>query len=142
MRDYRGSGPHRRIRCRAMTRVLSGVQPAGDLHLGNYLGAFRNWVSDQHEHDSYYCIVDLHSLTVEHDPAGLRERTLDVARWLLAVGLDPEACTLFVQSHLPEHTELSWILECTATFGELQRMTQFKEKSAGQDSVRAGLLTY
>ena len=125
-----------------MTRVLSGVQPSGDLHLGNYLGAFRNWVSDQHEHDSYYCIVDLHSLTVEHDPAGLRERTLDVARWLLAVGLDPEACTLFVQSHLPEHTELSWILECTATFGELQRMTQFKEKSAGQDSVRAGLLTY
>ena len=125
-----------------MTRVLSGVQPSGDLHLGNYLGAFRNWVADQHEHDSLYCVVDLHALTIEHDPDLLRERTLDVARWLLAVGLDPKVCTLFVQSHVPEHTELTWLLECTATYGELQRMTQFKEKSEGRESVRAGLLTY
>ena len=125
-----------------MTRVLSGVQPSGDLHLGNYLGAFRNWVADQHEHDSLYCVVDLHALTVEHDPATLRERTIDVARWLLAVGLDPKVCTLFVQSHVPEHTELTWLLECTATYGELQRMTQFKEKSEGRESVRVGLLTY
>lgn len=125
-----------------MTRVLSGVQPSGDLHLGNYLGAFRNWVSDQHEHDSYYCIVDLHALTADHDPARLRQRTLEAARWLLAVGLEPKTCTLFVQSHVHEHTELSWLLECTATFGELRRMTQFKEKSEGQESVRAGLLTY
>ncbi|HUZ43035.1 MAG TPA: tryptophan--tRNA ligase [Acidimicrobiales bacterium] len=125
-----------------MTRVLSGVQPSGDLHLGNYFGAFRNWVSDQHEHDSYYCVVDLHALTLDHDPAALRQRTLDVATWLLAIGLDPEFCTLFVQSHLPEHTELSWLLECTATFGELRRMTQFKDKSDGQETVRAGLLTY
>lgn len=125
-----------------MTRVLSGVQPSGDLHLGNFLGAFRNWVSDQHEHDSLYCVVDLHALTVEHDPAALRERTLDVARWLLAVGLDPKVCTLFVQSHVPEHTELTWLLECTASYGELQRMTQFKEKSEGRESVRVGLLTY
>ncbi|MHB1923070.1 MAG: tryptophan--tRNA ligase [Acidimicrobiales bacterium] len=125
-----------------MTRVLSGVQPSGDLHLGNYFGAFRNWVSDQHQHDSYYCVVDLHALTLDHDPAALRKRTLDVATWLLAIGLDPEVCTLFVQSHRPEHTELSWLLECTATFGELRRMTQFKDKSDGQETVRAGLLTY
>ncbi|HVA43328.1 MAG TPA: tryptophan--tRNA ligase [Acidimicrobiales bacterium] len=125
-----------------MTRVLSGVQPSGSLHLGNYLGAFRNWVSDQHQHDSYYCVVDLHALTLDHDPAALRQRTLDVATWLLAIGLDPEVCTLFVQSHRPEHTELSWLLECTATFGELRRMTQFKDKSEGQETVRAGLLTY
>jgi tryptophanyl-tRNA synthetase len=125
-----------------MARVLSGVQPSGDLHLGNYLGAFRNWVADQHEHDSLYCVVDLHALTVDHDPALLRERTLDVVSWLLAVGLDPSICTLFVQSHVPEHTELAWLLECTASYGELLRMTQFKEKSEGRDSVRAGLLTY
>jgi tryptophanyl-tRNA synthetase len=125
-----------------MTRVLSGVQPSGDLHLGNYLGAFRNWVADQHEHDSLYCLVDLHVLTLDHDPALLRERTLDAARWLLAIGLDPAVCTLFVQSHVHQHTELSWLLECTATYGELRRMTQFKDKAHGQESVRAGLLTY
>ncbi len=122
--------------------MLSGVQPSGDVHLGNYLGAFRNWVADQHEHDAYYCIVDLHALTLDHDPSRLRERTLDMTRWLLAAGLDPRVCTIFVQSHLPEHTELSWILECTATYGELRRMTQFKDKSGGQESVRVGLFTY
>jgi tryptophanyl-tRNA synthetase len=118
------------------------VQPSGDLHLGNYLGAFRNWVADQHDHDALYCIVDLHALTLDHDPAVLADKTLDVARWLLAAGLDPGTCTLFVQSHVPEHTELSWLLECTATFGELRRMTQFKDKSGGQESVRVGLFTY
>jgi tryptophanyl-tRNA synthetase len=118
------------------------VQPSGDLHLGNYLGAFRNWVADQHDHDALYCIVDLHALTLDHDPAALAGKTLDVARWLLAAGLDPGTCTLFVQSHVPEHTELSWLLECTATFGELRRMTQFKDKSGGQESVRVGLFTY
>jgi tryptophanyl-tRNA synthetase len=118
------------------------VQPSGDLHLGNYLGAFRNWVADQHDHDALYCIVDLHALTLDHDPAVLADKTLDVARWLLAAGLDPATCTLFVQSHVPEHTELCWLLECTATFGELRRMTQFKDKSGGQESVRVGLFTY
>ncbi|HET6812195.1 MAG TPA: tryptophan--tRNA ligase [Acidimicrobiales bacterium] len=127
---------------RSRPRVLSGVQPSGDLHLGNYMGAFRNWVADQHDHDAFYCIVDLHALTLEHDPKVLAEKTLDVARWLLAAGLDPKTCTLFVQSHVPEHTELCWLLECTATFGELRRMTQFKDKSGGQESVRVGLFTY
>ena len=127
---------------RSRPRVLSGVQPSGDLHLGNYLGAFRNWVADQHDHDALYCLVDLHALTLEQDPTVLADRTLDAARWLLAAGLDPRICTLFVQSHVPEHTELSWLLECTATYGELQRMTQFKDKSGGRESVRVGLFTY
>ena len=124
------------------TRVLSAVQPSGDLHLGNFLGAFRNWVLDQHEHDAYFCIADLHALTLDHDPSALGPQTMAVAEWLLAMGLDPELCTLFVQSHLSEHAELAWLLECTATFGELRRMTQFKEKSEGHETVRAGLLTY
>ena len=127
---------------RTRPRVLSGVQPSGDLHLGNYLGAFRNWVSDQHDYDAFFCIVDLHALTLEHDPAVLADKTLDVARWLLAAGLDPGECTIFVQSHVAEHTELTWLLECTATYGELRRMTQFKDKSGGQESVRVGLFTY
>ncbi len=112
------------------------------MHLGNYLGAFRQWVADQHEYDSFYCIVDLHALTAEHDPATLRQLTLRTAMVLLASGLDPDVCTLFVQSHVPEHTELTWLLECTATYGELRRMTQFKDKADGQESVRAGLFTY
>ncbi|MFZ0173336.1 MAG: tryptophan--tRNA ligase [Acidimicrobiales bacterium] len=125
-----------------MTRVLSGIQPSGALHVGNYLGALRQWVVDQYEADSFYCVVDLHGLTAEHDPSDLRRRTLETAIGLLAAGLDPDTCTIFVQSHVPEHTQLSWLLECTATVGELRRMTQFKEKSAGQESVRAGLMTY
>ncbi len=125
-----------------MTRVLSGVQPTGEVHIGGYLGAFRHWATDQHEHDAYYVIVDLHALTMDHDPVELRQRTLDMAIILLASGLDPDACTLFVQSHVPQHTQLTWLLECTATFGELRRMTQFKDKGGGQESVRAGLLTY
>jgi tryptophanyl-tRNA synthetase len=124
-----------------MSRVLSGIQPSGEFHLGNYLGALRNWVADQYVHDAFYCVVDLHALTLDIDPADLRQRTFDAALDLLAIGLDPECCTLFVQSHVPEHTRMTWLLECTATMGELGRMTQFKEKSAGQDSVRVGLFT-
>jgi len=125
-----------------MARVLSGIQPSGDLHLGNYLGAIVNWVADQDEHDAYYCVVDLHALTLDIDPADLRARTHDTAVDLLAAGLDPERCTLFVQSHVVQHSQMAWLLECTATMGELQRMTQFKDKSGGRESVRAGLFTY
>ncbi len=127
-----------------MTRVLSGIQPTGDIHLGNYLGALRGWVVEQHEHDSYYCIVDLHALTVPRDPGELRAKSLECSAMLLAVGLDPEICTLFMQSHLSEHSELTWLLECTAGFGELRRMTQFKDKTAkgGEESARVGLFTY
>lgn len=130
-----------------MTRVLSGIQPTGDIHLGNYLGALRQWALDQHEHDSFYCAVDLHAVTVQQDPDELRAKTLETMATLVAVGLDPEVCTLFVQSHVPYHTELSWLLECTVSFGELRRMTQFKDKSTrqgdgGQEHVSAGLFTY
>ncbi|HEX3947131.1 MAG TPA: tryptophan--tRNA ligase [Acidimicrobiales bacterium] len=125
-----------------MTRVLSGVQPSGDFHLGNYLGALRQWVVHQHDNDAFYCIVDLHALTLEIDPAKLRARTMEAAVNLLAAGLDPGACTLFVQSHVPEHQRLCWLLECTATMGELNRMTQFKDKGRGNDSARVGLFTY
>ena len=125
-----------------MTRVFSGVQPSGDMHIGNYLGAFRQWVEDQHSSDAFYCIVDLHALTVDTDPEMLRSRTVDAAINLLAVGLDPQICTIFVQSHVPEHAQLSWLLECMASMGELRRMTQFKEKGAGRESVRVGLFTY
>jgi len=125
-----------------MATVFSGVQPSGDFHLGNYLGAFRNWVAAQHDNEALFCVVDLHALTLEIDPAELRERTLQAAVLLLAAGLDPQVVTLFVQSHVPEHTRLAWLLECTATMGELSRMTQYKEKSSGSESVRAGLFTY
>jgi tryptophanyl-tRNA synthetase len=125
-----------------MARVLSGIQPSGDIHLGNYLGAIRNWVADQDAHDALYCVVDLHALTLDIDPADLRARTHDTALDLLAAGLDPERCTLFVQSHVVQHTQMAWLLECTATMGELQRMTQFKDKSGGKESVRVGLFTY
>ena len=130
-----------------MTRVLSGIQPTGEIHLGNYLGALRQWTVDQHEHDSFYCAVDLHAVTVPQAPEELRSKTLETMATLVAVGLDPEICTLFVQSHVPFHTELSWLLECTVSFGELRRMTQFKDKStkqgdAGQEQVSAGLFTY
>jgi tryptophanyl-tRNA synthetase len=126
-----------------MTRVLSGIQPTGETHLGNYLGAIRNWVDDQHEHDAFYCVVDLHAITIPQDPAELRAKTLSMAMLLLAAGLDPDVCTIFVQSHVAEHSQLGWIMECTAAIGELQRMTQFKDKAAKQAGfVSAGLLTY
>jgi tryptophanyl-tRNA synthetase len=125
-----------------MARVLSGVQPSGEVHLGNYLGAFRQWATDQYDHDSFFCMVDLHSLAQDYDRALLADRTLAGATSLLAVGLDPSVCTLFVQSHVPEHPRLAWLLECTATFGEVRRMTQFKEKGGESESVRVGLFTY
>jgi len=126
-------------------RVLSGIQPTADsFHLGNYLGALRHWVAMQETHEAYYCVVDLHAITAGHDPALLRARTRASAAQLLALGLDPERCTLFVQSHLPEHSQLSWVLGCITGFGEASRMTQFKDKSARQGGDRAsvGLFTY
>ena len=127
-----------------MARVLSGIQPTGDIHLGNYLGAIRQWVVDQHAQDSYFCVVDLHALTVPRDPGELRAKTLETTLLLVAAGLDPDVCTLFVQSHVHEHAELSWLLECVASMGELGRMTQFKEKAArdGEESARVALFTY
>ena len=125
-----------------MKRVLSGIAPSGSFTLGNYLGALRHWVSFQDEHDAFYCVVDLHALTTETGSADLRANTVDAALNMLAVGLEPERCTLFLQSHVPEHTRLTWLLECTASMGELRRMTQFKDKSEGQEAVRVGLFTY
>jgi len=127
-----------------MTRVLSGIQPTGEIHLGNYLGAIRHWADEQHEYDSFIFIADLHALTVDIEPTVLRAKTLEVASLLLAAGLDPEVCTLFVQSQVPQHPQLSWLLECVAAFGELRRMTQFKEKTAqgGEGAARVGLFTY
>src|SRR5688572_24746721 len=128
--------------CPLVARVFSGIQPSGDLHLGNYLGALRRFVADQHEHESIFCIVDLHAITLPHDPADLPGKTLETAAMYLAAGLDPDVCTLFVQSHVPEHTELSWLMECSAAYGELSRMTQFKDKSARGEFVSAALFTY
>lgn len=126
-----------------MTRVLSGIQPTGVIHLGNHLGALRQWVADQHEHDSFYCIVDLHALSATtHDPKTLAAQTMRCATTLLAAGLDPDVCTLFVQSHVPAHTELCWLMECVISYGELSRMTQFKSKADGRGFVPAGLFTY
>jgi tryptophanyl-tRNA synthetase len=125
-----------------MTRVFSGIQPTGAVHLGNLLGALQYWVANQHEADAIYCVVDLHALTVPQDPEELHNRTLDLARVLVAAGIDPDLATLFIQSHVPEHTGLTWILECTASFGELRRMTQFKDKSEGAEFVSGGLFTY
>ena len=125
-----------------MSRVLSGIAPSGDFTLGNYLGALRHWVTFQDDHDAFYCVVDLHALTEPIEPAVLRANTFDAALNLLAIGLDPERCTIFAQSHVPEHPRLTWLLECTATMGELGRMTQYKEKSERHETVRAGLFTY
>jgi tryptophanyl-tRNA synthetase len=130
-----------------MPRVFSGIQPTGDMHLGNYLGAVRHWVAAQPSDasaptDALYCVVDLHAMTVAYSPAELTARTRRTVMLLLAAGLDPQRCTLFVQSHVPQHTELTWYLNCVATFGELRRMTQFKDKSAGQESVSVGLFAY
>src|SRR5215210_9562302 len=116
-----------------MDRVLSGIQPTGDVHLGSYLGALRQWVADQHTHDSFFCVVDLHALTQPRDPFELRAKTLETVLVLIAAGLDPARCTLFVQSHVAEHTQLSWLLECVASTGELRRMTQFKDKARGSE---------
>jgi tryptophanyl-tRNA synthetase len=126
-------------------RVLSGIQPTADsFHLGNYLGALRQWVAMQDTHETFYAVVDLHAITVEQDPKQLRQRTRVSAAQLLALGIDPARSTLFVQSHVPEHAQLGWVMECLTGFGEASRMTQFKDKSARQaaDRVSVGLFTY
>lgn len=125
-------------------RVLSGIQPtAGSFHLGNYLGALRQWVALQETHEAFYCVVDLHAITVEQDPKVLRQNTRVSAAQLLALGIDPERSSLFVQSHVPEHAQLGWVMQCLTGFGEASRMTQFKDKSARQEAaVGVGLFTY
>ena len=125
-----------------MRRVFSGIQPSGELHIGNYLGAVKRWVELQNRHECYFCIVDYHAITQEYEVGALEARTLDMAVSLLASGLDPERCVLFVQSHVPEHTELCWVFTSVAPIGELERMTQFKEKAQRQESVPAGLMNY
>jgi tryptophanyl-tRNA synthetase len=123
-------------------RIFSGIQPTGAKHFGNYSGGFRQYAATQDLGDAFFCIVDLHSITTPQDPESLREATLDLAAILLATGLDPERSTIFVQSHVSEHAECAWLLGCIATVGELRRMTQFKDKAKGQESVSAGLFTY
>jgi tryptophanyl-tRNA synthetase len=125
-----------------MPRIFSGIQPSGELHIGNYLGAVKNWVELQHRYECIFCIVDYHAITVPYQPDDLRRRTMDMALSLLAAGLDPEKCIVFVQSHVPEHTELAWIFNTITPIGELERQTQFKEKAQRQESVAAGLLNY
>ncbi len=124
-------------------RIFSGVQPSGNLHIGNYLGAIKNWVKLQNEYDSIFCVVDLHAITTPQDPEGLRRKTIEVAKIYLAAGIDPQKSTIFVQSHIPEHTELTWILNTIVKVAELERMTQFKDKS--QKSIEGtdmGLFDY
>ena len=138
--DLTTSGP-----MRTRPRVLSGIQPTADsFTLGNYLGAVRNWVAMQDEYDAYYMVVDLHAITVEQDPATLRRRTRVAVAQLLAAGLEPDRCALFVQSHVPEHAQLAWVMSCLTGFGEASRMTQFKDKSAkqGTGAASVGLFTY
>jgi tryptophanyl-tRNA synthetase len=122
-------------------KILSGMQPSGPLHLGNYLGALRQWVEAQNA-DAFYCVVDLHALTLHISPEELRENTTDLLATYLAAGLDPEVCTIFIQSQVPYHAQLTWLLECVATYGELSRMVAFKEKASRQEGYRVGLLTY
>lgn len=124
------------------SRIFSGIQPSGELHIGNYLGAVKNWVALQRQYESFFCIVDYHAITVPYEPDDLRKRTRDMAASLLASGVDPAACTLFVQSAVPEHTELAWIFNTITPLGELERQTQFKDKSGRQESIAAGLLNY
>src|SRR3990170_3129684 len=123
-------------------RIFSGIQPTGAKHLGNYAGGFRQYATTQDQGEAFFCIVDLHSISVEYDPADLRERTLDLLAILLATGLDPERSTIFAQSHVAAHVEANWLLSSVTSFGELRRMTQFKEKSEGQQFVSAALFTY
>ena len=123
--------------------IFSGIQPSGMLTLGNYIGALRNWVALQNDYDCYFCVVDLHAITVRQNPAELRRRTLETMAIFLASGIDPEKCAIFMQSHVPAHAELGWILDCYTYLGELSRMTQFKQKSERhKDNINAGLYTY
>jgi len=124
-------------------RIFSGAQPTGNVHLGNYLGALRNWVALQNEYESLYCIVNLHALTLPQDPRLLAEKTRDLARIYLAVGIDPKVATIFIQSDVPEHSELTWVFNCIARMSELERMTQFKDKAKKQqENVSVGLFDY
>ena len=124
-------------------RIFSGAQPTGNVHLGNYLGALKNWVALQHEYESFFCIVNLHALTIPQDPKVLLEKTRDLARFYLAVGIDPEVSTIFIQSDVPQHAELTWALNCVARVPELERMTQYKDKAKKQqENVLVGLLDY
>jgi len=125
-----------------MSRIFSGIQPSGELHVGNYLGAVKNWVELQSRFESYFCIVNYHAITAAYVPGDLRARTRDMAIGLLASGLDPNRCTVFIQSQVPEHTELAWIFNTLTPLGELERQTQFKDKSGRQEQVMAGLLNY
>ncbi len=127
-----------------MTRVLSCIQPTGEVHLGNYLGALRNWVNGQHDADAFHGIVDLHALTVTEAPGVIGDTTLRLSAMLFAIGLDPDVATVFVQSHVAQHSQLCWVMECTVSFGELSRMTQFKDKSSKREGefISAGLFTY
>ena len=124
-------------------RMLSGIQPSGDLHLGNYLGAIKNWADRADEFECYYFMADMHTITVRQTPADLRKRSINQLAQYIACGLDPEKNVLFLQSHVPQHAQLSWVLSCYTMFGELSRMTQFKDKSAKhKDNINAGLFTY
>ena len=124
-------------------RIFSGAQPTGELHIGNYLGALKNWVAMQNEYESFFCIVNMHAITIPQDPKVLKQKTLDLARIYLAVGIDPQVSTVFVQSDVSAHAELAWVLTCVARTGELERMTQFKDKSKGKgENFSAGLFTY
>src|SRR5215212_4817972 len=125
-----------------MSRIFSGIQPSGSLHIGNYLGAVKNWAELQHKYESFFCIVDYHAITVVYEAADLRARTRDMALGLLAAGVDASKCTLFVQSMVPEHTELAWIFNTLTPLGELERQTQFKDKASREESVPAGILNY
>ena len=126
-----------------MKRIFSGAQPTGGFHLGNYLGALRNWVELQHEYESFFCVVNLHAITLPQDPKQLAAKTREVARLYLAAGIDPQVSTIFIQSDVPEHAELAWVLNCMARVAELERMTQFKDKAAKQrEGVGAGILNY
>ena len=123
--------------------IFSGIQPSGDLTLGNYLGAIKNWVKLQEEYECYFCVVDLHAITVKQEPKDLRRRTLEVLAIYLASGIDPEKNTMFIQSHVPAHSEAAWLLTCSTYMGELSRMTQYKEKSKNSgESIGAGLFNY
>ena len=125
-----------------MKRVFSGIQPSGNLHIGNYIGAVKHWVDGQNEGENIFCVVDLHAITVWQEPEKLREKTLELAAIVLAAGIDPKKSLLFVQSHNPDHANLAWILNCLASMGQMSRMTQYKEKSEGKDFVSVGLFDY
>ena len=126
-----------------MDRIFSGIQPSGEIHIGNYVGAIRNWVQLVNRYDCIYCVVDYHAITIEHEVAFMQKRILETATILVACGLTPDRCKLFVQSHVPEHTELAWIFNCVTPVGELERMTQFKEKGRQhRHNVNVGLLDY